>query len=501
MSGLQAEVPRKSVQSEEHKKGQEGGFLEGAALLPFFPVCDRIWEERFGLGAEIGGMARTESVSWEGERAMTYEEARAFIQETASYGYRLGLDCIREMLRRLGNPQDSLRFIHIAGTNGKGSVLAYISTVLAEAGYRVGRYSSPAIFRYEERFQVNETNISREDLARLTERIQRTGQEMVADGLLHPTCFEVETVLAFLYFQEQQCDLVVLETGMGGLTDATNVVETTLVSVLTSISMDHMGFLGDTLGEIAAMKAGIIKPNTRVVSARQKPEAAEVIKASCQKRGCTYREADPGQIRQVQSGLEKQTFSYRQYEGLEISLAGVHQIGNAALAVETVEALQKLGYPVQEEALRRGLKRTVWRGRFTVVSEEPLFILDGAHNRDAADRLRETLELYFPGRRLIYIIGVLADKEYEYMASVLAPLADRIFTVMTPDNPRALPAEELAGTVEKYNPRVEAVPDLRAAVKLAREAAGKEDVIVAFGSLSYLGALSQVLEAEQSAGC
>lgn len=425
---------------------------------------------------------------------MTYEEARAFIEETGSCGYRLGLDCIREMLHRLGNPQDSLRFIHIAGTNGKGSVLAYISTVLTEAGYRVGRYSSPAIFCYEERFQVDEKNISREDLARITARIKKVGQEMVKYGLLHPTCFEVETVLAFLYFWEQQCDLVVLETGMGGLTDATNVVETTLVSVLTSISMDHMGFLGDTLGEIAAMKAGIIKPKTAVVSACQEPEAERVIQAACEERSCTCRQMEPEKLQDVRGGLRKQIFSYKQYAELEIPLAGVHQIANAALALEALESLQELGYPVSEEALRRGLARTVWKGRFTVVEEEPLLILDGAHNRDAADRLRESLKLYFPDRRLIFIAGVLADKEYEYMASVLAPLADRIYTVMTPDNPRALPAEDLARTMGKYNSHAEAAEDLKEAVKLAKEAAQKEDVIVAFGSLSYLGALSRALE-------
>ncbi len=424
---------------------------------------------------------------------MTYEEARAFIAETSTYGYRLGLDCIREMLKRLGNPQDSLRFIHIAGTNGKGSTLAYISTVLKEAGYRVGRYSSPAVYSYRERIQVNEENISREDLARLTERIYCTGKEMVAEGLLHPTCFEVETVLAFLYFQEQNCDLVVLETGMGGLTDATNVVYTTLVSVLTSISMDHMGFLGDTLEEIATMKAGIIKPDTRVVSARQQPEAEAVIERTCRERGCDCRTVQEEKLRDVKYGVISQSFSYKQYDKLTISLAGVHQILNAALAVEAVEALGELGYSVSEEALRRGLVNTIWNGRFTILEEKPLFILDGAHNRDAADRLRETLEQCFPHGRLIYIMGVLADKEYDYMASVLAPLAACIFTVMTPDNPRALPAEDLAKAVKPYNPHVQAAGSLPQAVKMAREAAGPEDVLVAFGSLSYLGELERVV--------
>ncbi|MBQ8184152.1 MAG: bifunctional folylpolyglutamate synthase/dihydrofolate synthase [Lachnospiraceae bacterium] len=428
---------------------------------------------------------------------MTYEEARAFIAKTATYGYRLGLDCIREMLRRLGNPQDDLKFIHIAGTNGKGSVLAYTSTVLKEAGYKVGRYISPTIYSYRERIQVNEEYISKEDLARLTRRIYEAGQAMVADGFLHPTCFEVETVLAFLYFQEQKCDLVVLETGMGGLTDATNVVSTTLVSVLVSISMDHMGYLGDTLAEIAAMKAGIIKPRTAVVSAHQQKEAARVIACTCQEKESTCYELNPADIRDVAYGYEKQTFSYKQHENLEISLAGAYQIENAALAVEVLDTVSGLGYPVPEEALREGLKKTTWNGRFTIVDREPLFIVDGAHNRDAADRLKEALQLYFKDRRLIFIMGVLADKDYEYIAKELAPLASQIVTIMTPDNPRALPAEALAETVSAYNPNVQAAAGLREAVQLARAAAGPKDVIVAFGSLSYLGELSRYVKAEE----
>lgn len=425
---------------------------------------------------------------------MTYEEARAFIAETATYGYRLGLDSIGEMLRRLGNPQDDLKFIHIAGTNGKGSVLAYTSTILKEAGYKVGRYISPTIFSYRERIQVNEQYISREDLARLTEKIYKVGQEMVADGHLHPTCFEVETVLAFLYFREQKCDLVVLETGMGGLTDATNVVKTTLISTLVSISMDHMGYLGETLAKIAAMKAGIIKPHTAVVSARQQAEAAEVILKTCREKDCTLKEVELDSIRDVAYGYERQVFTYKQYEDLEIHLAGAYQIENAALAVEVMDVLKDLGYTVPEEALRKGLASTVWNGRFTIVDREPLFIIDGAHNRDAADRLKETLALYFKEKRLVFIMGVLADKEYEYIVSQLAPLASQIFTIMTPDNPRALPAEELAKTVAKYNPNVQAAKGLKDAVALARAAAKPEDVVVAFGSLSHLGELSRYIQ-------
>lgn len=431
---------------------------------------------------------------------MTYKEARAFIADTAKYGSVLGLQAVTELLRRLGDPQDSLKFVHIAGTNGKGSILAYVSTVLKEAGYRVGRYISPTIFDYRERIQVNEEYISREALARLTERIWRVCREMLSEGLPHPTCFEVETALAFLYFRETGCALVVLETGMGGLTDATNVVKTTILSVFASVSMDHMGFLGDTLEEIAAVKAGIIKPGVGVVSAPQRPEVRRILEETAQRQGAAYCEVKPEEIKDIQYGFWEQSFSYSGYRRLMIGLAGCCQIGNAATAVETVRCLGELGYPVGEKELRKGLKKTVWQGRLTVVSRHPLFVVDGAHNRDAADRLRESLELYFPHKRKIFIMGVLADKEYGYLAERLAPMAERVITLRTPDNPRALAAEDLAEAVRPFNRQTEAAGSIRDAVLRARRYAGEEDLILAFGSLSYLGELIREVRMGGDAG-
>ncbi len=420
---------------------------------------------------------------------MTYKEARDFIDDTSKYGYILGLDTITELLDRLGNPQDDLKFVHIAGTNGKGSILAYISTILKEAGYRVGRYISPTIFEYRERIQVNEEYISEEAVARLAQRIYEKGQEMLSEGLAHPTAFEVETALAFLYFQEMDCDLVVLETGMGGLTDATNVVKTTLVSAFASISMDHMGFLGDTLEDIAKIKAGIIKPNTAVVSSSQRPEVRKVLREVCRQQKASYYEIREEEITDRQASIEGQSFTYGGYKKLCPGILGSCQLENAATAVEVIHALGDLGYPVSEEVIRKGLKETRWIGRFTVVDEDPLFIVDGAHNRDAADRLLETLNQYVPHKRKIFIIGVLADKEYDYIMSRLAPMAEQIVTVMTPNNPRALPAEKLAETVKKYNSSVEAAGSIPEAVKKARSYVGEDGMVLAFGSLSYLGAL------------
>lgn len=428
---------------------------------------------------------------------MTYKEARAFIDDTAKYGYILGLDTERELLRRLGNPQDELKFVHIAGTNGKGSTLAYISTILKEAGYQVGRYISPTIFEYRERIQVNEAYITEEAVARLAALVKEAGQAMLAEGFAHPTTFEVETAMAFLYFKEMECDLVVLECGMGGLTDATNVVKTTVVSVFAEIGMDHMGFLGDTVEEIAGIKAGIIKPGTIAVSAPQRTAVSAVLKRHCEEKNTEYREVQKSDIKDVKYIFEDQTFTYKEETKLKPGLTGSWQIENAALAVEAVQALRDRGWKISDEALRKGLKDTVWQGRFTTVSRHPLFIVDGAHNRDAADRLRETLELYFPKKRKIFITGVLADKEYDYVMSQLTPLADRVITVMTPDNPRALAAEKLAEDVKQYNPKVEAADSLKDAVHRAQAYAGEEDMILAFGSLSYLGDLIREIREER----
>ena len=430
------------------------------------------------------------------EETMTYEEARAFIDDTSKYGYILGLDTVTELLSRLGNPQDDLKFVHIAGTNGKGSILAYVSTILKEAGYKVGRYISPTIFEYRERIQVNEAYIPEEAVARLAERIYQAGQAMLAEGLAHPTAFEVETALAFLYFKETDCDIVVLETGMGGLTDATNVVKTTLVSAFASISMDHMGFLGDTLEEIARIKAGIIKPDTTVISTVQTARVREVLEEACREKRASYREVQKEELKDKKISFEDQSFTYKDRTNLRPGILGSCQLENAAAALEVIDALGELGYPVTEEALRRGLEQTEWAGRFTVIEEDPLFLVDGAHNRDAADRLLETLKLSVPEKRKIFIIGVLGDKEYDYMMSRLAPEAERIVTVMTPDNQRALPAEELAEAVRKYNPNVEAAENIPEAVKKAKGYAGGDGMVLAFGSLSYLGDLIRAVRKE-----
>ena len=418
---------------------------------------------------------------------MNYKEARVYLDEVSKYGSVLGLESMRELLRRLGDPQNELKFIHISGTNGKGSVLAYLSTILSGAGYRTGRYISPTLFSYRERIQVDGEYIEKESLACHVTAIAAAAEDMQKAGLPSPTVFEIETALAFLYFKEKRCDIVTLEVGCGGLLDATNVITTTLMEVIASISMDHTDLLGDTLAKIAAQKAGIIKPDTMVVSAQQKSEAAQVIEDTCKEQHCTLQMVDESKISNVHYGAEGQTFSYKEWENVAISLAGSYQIKNAALALEGVEALRKLGYALSDQQVREGLLHTAWRGRFTTLRRDPTVIIDGAHNPAAALELKESLERYFPGKTLYFVMGMFKDKDYAQVIDLTAPLARHIITVETPGNPRAMPARELAEAVGKVNPSVEWADSVAHGVEKALAMAGKEDAVIVFGSLSFLG--------------
>ena len=418
---------------------------------------------------------------------MNYKEARVYLDEVSKYGSVLGLESMRELLRRLGDPQNELKFIHISGTNGKGSVLAYLSTILSGAGYRTGRYISPTLFSYRESIQVDGEYIEKESLACHVTAIAAAAEDMQKAGLPSPTVFEIETALAFLYFKEKRCDIVTLEVGCGGLLDATNVITTTLMEVIASISMDHTDLLGDTLAKIAAQKAGIIKPDTMVVSAQQKSEAAQVIEDTCKEQHCTLQMVDESKISNVHYGAEGQTFSYKEWENVAISLAGSYQIKNAALALEGVEALRKLGYALSDQQVREGLLHTAWRGRFTTLRRDPTVIIDGAHNPAAALELKESLERYFPGKTLYFVMGMFKDKDYAQVIDLTAPLARHIITVETPGNPRAMPARELAEAVGKVNPSVEWADSVAHGVEKALAMAGKEDAVIVFGSLSFLG--------------
>ena len=437
---------------------------------------------------------RTEKRAASDRRNMNYEEARVYLDEVSKYGSVLGLDNMRELLGRLGNPQDDLKFIHISGTNGKGSALSYMSTILSGAGFRTGRYISPTLYAYRDRIQVDGVMIDRESLAALVTVVKEAVDAMEAENKGNPTVFEVETALSFLYFKEQKCDIVVLETGLGGTLDATNVVKTTVMEMISSIGMDHMEFLGGTLQEIAENKAGIIKPHTWVVSAEQDPKAAEVIKRVCREKDCKLSVVDPDAFQDVHYGYEKQTFTYKNWKDVEITLAGTYQVTNAALALEAVEALRKLGYSLTEEQVRKGMKAAFWRGRFSVIHKNPVVVIDGAHNPAAAKVLKDSLETYFQGKNLHFIMGVFADKDYQSVIEMTAPLAKHIITIETPGNPRALSAVKLKEAVEKVNPSVEAAGSIREAVEKSMKNTQKDDVIAAFGSLSFLGELDREVQ-------
>lgn len=433
---------------------------------------------------------------------MTKQEFEDFVDKVSVKGSVLGLESMNALLDRMGHPEQSLKYIHIAGTNGKGSVLAFTSTILKCQGLKVGRYISPVIEKYNEKIQINEKSISQKDLYEGMEFIKQIYEKMAQDKLNLPTIFEIETALAFWYFARNNCDIVVLETGMGGREDATNVIPSPEVAVLTSISMDHMAILGDSIEKIASVKAGIIKPGCQVVSALQEEEAKAVIEKEANANNTTVRYAkEPTNVRY---GLDKQMFSYGNQKNLEIELCGTYQPINACIALEVIDALRERGYIISDKAVRQGLLRTKWVGRFTILCKKPLFIMDGAHNADAAKQLRTSILTYLKGKPLIFIMGVFADKEYEKVIAETADLASFIIAVATPDNSRALPAIDLAKAVSKVNPNVTNADSIEEAAEMAfllsgnlaplgRATIGK-CAIVAFGSLSYLGRLKAFID-------
>ena len=418
----------------------------------------------------------------------TYEEAAAYIEEIPKFTKKHTLEHTKLFLKRLGNPAVDRKIVHVAGTNGKGSTLAFLAGIFRESGYRAGRYVSPASFSYEERFRINEENISKKDLCFYMEKIKNVAEEMVKDGLSHPTMFEIETALSFLYFLDKKVDVVLLETGMGGRLDATNVVKKPIATVIASIGMDHMQFLGDTLEKIASEKAGIIKEGCPVISYDNTKEVNEVIKNKAKQMHAKVTFVNSAGIRVLQESLNGESFSYRSsdgrwYEKIEIPLLGRHQINNAALALETLNVIKNY-YCISDFQTEDGMRKTIWRGRIEILEREPMVICDGAHNPDGAKSLLSFLQNNFTNQRLIYIMGVLSDKDYEQMVQILAPAADKIYTV-APDNPRALSSRELCNCISKYHQNVEERQRLAECLSEVRQKAEKDDVIIICGTLSF----------------
>ena len=413
---------------------------------------------------------------------MTYEEALSYIHSICWKGSKLGLDRTRELLGKLNDPQKELKFIHIAGTNGKGSTAAMLSSILEEAGYRVGLYTSPFINRFNERMQVNHQPIPDEELAALTEYV-RPHADAMADS---PTEFELITALAMVWFARQKCDIVVLEVGMGGELDSTNIIDVPEAAVIAAMGMDHVKELGPTMADIARAKAGIIKEGGRVVSYGGNLEADEVIAAVCRARNASLCQPDFSAIVPGDFGLEGQTFSYKGWRGLRIPLVGAYQMNNAAVVLETVEVLRQRGWSVSDEAVRQGLADTRWPARFEVLRRDPVFIVDGGHNPHGIRATAESLRRLFPGRKITFVTGVMADKDVEHILGLIVPLAEQFFTVR-PDNPRAMDAGELAARIEAMGAKATACASVRDGVDRAIQAEGPHGVACALGSLYMSG--------------
>ena len=413
---------------------------------------------------------------------MTGEEAVAYIHSYGWQAHAPGLSRIRELLRRLGDPQRDLKFIHVAGTNGKGSVCACLASVLEAAGYRVGLNTSPHLERFHERIRVNGEEISGEDLGAAIERIRPAAGDMPE----HPTEFELIIAAAFLHFLERRCDIVVLETGLGGALDASNVIGTPELAVLTAMGMDHAAILGPTLRDIAAAKAGIIKPGGTVVSRGGCPEADEVFRQACRERGASLTELDLSRLAVRRLGLEGTVFDFTPWENLTLPLAGAYQPENAALALTALELLREKGWRVPEEAVRRGLAAVRWPGRFEVLGKDPVFLLDGAHNAHGMRAAVESLKALFPGKRWTFLLGIMADKDAGEMLDLLAPLAGQVF-VLRPDSPRAMDPAELCGALAKRGVPARPCASVKEGIRAALPAAGKEGAVCALGSLYLCG--------------
>ena len=424
---------------------------------------------------------------------MNYEEALQYINQLNSKGIALGLERIEALLDRLGNPQKGQRFIHVAGTNGKGSVCAFLDSALREAGLRVGRYISPTLYDYRERIQIDGQYISKQAVASLLTTIQQACVQMERQGLEPPTVFEVETALAFLYFAEQHCDYVLLEVGMGGRLDSTNVITQPVLSVITPISLDHTRMLGDHLAAIAAEKGGIVKPHCPAVLGPQQPEAQAVLTARCQQCGIMPLQVDVNQIQKQQWSWQGQRFSYGRWSQLTIGLSGDYQRVNGAIAIEALQLLQKEEPALTDEAIRAGLTKARWPGRFEIIGQAPLFVVDGAHNPAGAQALAQTLQEHFAGKRIWLLLGVFRDKDYQQIGAILSGCSQTVFCFQ-PQHERGLEAELLAAAVAPYFQQVQVAESAEQAVQQVLQRADREDVVVSCGSLSTIGAVQRAVQ-------
>lgn len=413
---------------------------------------------------------------------MDYKAALEYINGVSWLGSKPGLERVRVLLTGLGNPEKKLKFVHVAGTNGKGSICAYLASVLKKAGYKTGLFTSPYIARFNERMKINGREIGDAELADIVEQVKP-----VADAMDdHPTEFEMMTAAALLWFSERGCDIVVLEVGLGGRLDATNIIPCPECAVIANIGLDHTAILGSTVEEIAAEKAGIVKTGGEVVMYQQQGEVMRTVRDICDERGAELTVPDFDDISLEFDTREGQVFSYKG-ENYAIALLGEHQLYNAVCAIEAVEVLRRRGWEIEHDALEAGLYATAWPARFEIIEAEPWFVVDGGHNPQCALALSDALKRYFPDEKKVLLLGVLKDKDYDGIIEILAPQFDAFVTV-TPNSERALSAEALGEKLEKFGKPVSVIGDVSSGVREALNLAEELGAMVcAAGSLYICG--------------
>lgn len=420
---------------------------------------------------------------------MDFLEAQNYLEKVRSQkGIVLGLDTMRHLMAKLNNPQDKVKFIQVAGTNGKGSTAAYLTSILSEAGIKVGRYTSPAVFSSTEQYFACGSCISENEYAKGVTAVAEAAASL--DGET-PTAFEQETALAFWYFAKKGCELAILEAGLGGDMDATNIVTTTVCSIITSISMDHCRILGNKISEIAAHKAGIIKPGAPVICIEQKEDAMEPIRAAAKAADTPLYEVHRDEVRQIFSDKRESIVFFREFENLHLKMLGSCQPENAALAVQAASVLSR-SYPIEKKHIYDGIEKTRWGGRFELHSGSPDIILDGAHNPDGIRRLRESVNQMFGAVPICYVCGVLADKDYEKEIEILFGRASNVFTV-TPPSPRAMKSTDLKAAIKERFPQLKVISfDSEDGIEKAMEAAvSQNNPVVVCGTLTILARVKE----------
>lgn len=422
---------------------------------------------------------------------MNVTEALQYIHAVCWQGTTFGLARINELTEKLAHPERQLKFVHVAGTNGKGSTCALLASILQKAGYQTGLYTSPYLISFNERMQINGKPITDEALCALTEYVKPFADSM-AD---HPSEFEIVTAIAFEWFRREQCDIVVCEVGLGGEYDATNVIGAPEAAVLCNIGLDHTEILGDTLEKIAAAKAGIIKPGCDVVCYRDSKSVEAVFEARCKEVGATLHKADFDAIKPHSRALDGQVFSWGRFQNIHLPLLGEHQLKNAAVAMTTAEVLQARGWKITDSGIRYGVEHVSWPGRFELVRRDPLFIIDGGHNPQCIEALTKNVRDYLANRPLTILTGVLADKDYACMYESIAPYASAYFTI-TPPNPRALASDKLAAYLARFGKPVTSFEKIAdgVAAAIAHAKAQENGAVLCYGSLYMIGEIKAALE-------